>query len=206
MKIEEKYYGICLDDYAIPSICSGSKMFYGTIDQIEDMISALSDDFEEMIAAFGEFKQGNYDITYTVAYNKQKLMQPVELIAYERLNCPSTQWDHRNAWDCIYSMRFESTQAEQILIFYNGKYVRAIKPTFTNLQYRVKASPERIGWKEIGSFWGFPNMLSWKGDQIMCALFVAEQTYDDLEPAMADMGDVTRLNFTQAINEIFADG
>lgn len=206
IKIEEKYYGICLDDYALPSICSGTKMFYGTISQIKALISTLSNDFEDTIVAFSEFKQGNFDVTHTVAYNKQKLLQPIEVIAYEKMNCPSMQWDHRNVWDCIYSMRAEAVQVEQILIFHNGKYIRAAKPNFTNLQYRIKGSPERVGWKDIGSFWGFPNMLTWGGDQIKCTLFVEEQMYNDPETAKKDMGKTTKLEFTQAINEIFADG
>lgn len=86
----KEFYKITLTDYAIPSFCSCGKDYYGTIEEVEDLINgnkknnSIESDIEGLQAAFTEYKSGNIECEHTVAYSKAKFLTPVRLIAEMR--------------------------------------------------------------------------------------------------------------------------
>ena len=87
----KEFYKITLTDCAIPSFCSGGKDYYGTIEEVEDPITAIKNnnsiesDIDGLQAAFTEYKSGNIECEHTIAYSKTNFLTPVKLIAENEL-------------------------------------------------------------------------------------------------------------------------
>jgi len=205
-----KYYALTLNDYFSPSFVSGSKQYYGTLDDIRTFIKSLdSVKFQDTIAAFQSFIGGNKDATHCVAYAQRKMLTPVKLIKRSfHYNEGPAQWDFQNIWGFNYTMMYDNAYAATALIQDGDKYIRCIKPTIYGLVYNDDIISSK--WHPVTCFWGHPNVLSYKDDSpkrslIEGNLFFPERTYDDIKLAVSEF-ESKPLDLSIICEEIFADG
>lgn len=209
----EKYYSICLWDYALPDFISGATKYYGTLNEIAAYIDALRklSQGEDIIGAFQEFMSGNKNAQINIAYSDVPLLQPVEVLFEDNCSGQKIEWTHTNVWDCEYRLRATQYNNKHIWIKdSDGKYLRCIKPTLTNLEYE---NPFKKGkWDLISSFWGQPAIIdtfqgSQNNDIYKGMLYFTECIYDTLQELEDDYLHFNgNAEYKHFCNDIFADG
>ena len=204
-----QFYKITLTDCAIPSFCSGGKDYYGTIEEVEDLITAIKNnnsierDFEGLQAAFNEY----IDCEHAVAYSKAKFLTPVKLIAENELIVDKYKWKHINIWHCLYYMHAGVSHFKQVVLQDGGNYIRVIKPEFDELRYAIEEqseSQDKIG----GMFWGFPEMIKYdsRTKKTLSRLYLYEERYSDKATACRDLDNTEKIDLQSFCDDIFGDG
>ena len=96
------YYRLELDDYSAAAFTSFGKYYYGTLDEIRNFITQLSNDdafrdrFSELISAFQAFEFGQHEVTHQVAYRETPLLVPAQLLHKEKITLDNYAWEHLN--------------------------------------------------------------------------------------------------------------
>ena len=135
-------------------------------------------------------------------------MTPVRILASSRLELPEKTWEHLNAWECPYKMRFASADVSQIIIRYEGQYHRCIRATITDLCYDSISGE----WEKVGSaLWGNAFILETKSQPdgrvtFGNCLYVQEESDTKKEPLIQKLNDPNAVIFNRLCDEIFGDG
>ena len=155
------YYRIDLDDPAVPTFCTFSKSFFGTVFDIAGVVDRMAqgERCPDTVQAFAAFKNGDTEATHTVCYHKEKLMNPCTLIHKEHFILNDVTWEHENVWECTYSMAADHICAEQILLQEGEQYYRCVRATFSSLEYLTDINGQ---WKRVGSrIWGSKEIMQY---------------------------------------------
>lgn len=210
--MRREYYALTLDDYSIPSIASGSKQYFGTLDEIADFINSLKDNKEQaethkgLLEAFDKFCAGDKQVTHYVAYNQHQLLKPVQLIATFEHEMQNYEWEHTNAFGFPYYMRFKSAKVKHYWFKSGKRYLRCIKADMVDLQYKNTFG----AWVcRSGDYWGFPNIVIYKPPHIYNQLAVQEKLFDSVDELKIDEEKFEPgkdIDFTELCNDIFGDG
>ena len=104
----KQFYRIRLTDYARPGFSSGWKDYYGTQEEIEELIIAIrnnksiGNDVDGLYAVLTEFKSGNKNCEHPVEYGSSRFLTPVRLIGKSEHYEKSYKWKHVNIWHYPY--------------------------------------------------------------------------------------------------------
>ena len=209
----KQFYKITLTDCAIPSFCSGGKDYYGTIEEVEDLITAIKNnnsiesDIDGLQAAFTEYKSGNIECEHTVAYSKAKFLTSVRLIAENEMTVDKYKWKHINIWHCPCYMHAGISHFKQVVLQDGGNYIRAIKPQFCELRCAIEEQSESQD--KIGvMFWGVPEMIKYdsRTKKTLSRLYLYEERYSDKATACRDLDNAEKINLRSFCDDIFGDG
>lgn len=165
----KQFYRIRLTDYARPGFSSGWKDYYGTQEEIEELIIAIrnnksiGNDVDGLYAVLTEFKSENKNCEHPVEYESSRFLTPVRLIGKSEHYEKSYKWKHVNIWHYPYYMRAKVAMFRQIIIKDGNDYIRAIKPEFEFLEYALDEA-FRYSDKVGVMFWGFPEMIRYNDD------------------------------------------
>ena len=207
------YYRLELDDYAAAAFTSFSKEYFGTLDDIRGLITALEQDEElrksqqSLISAFHSYEQGSTDIQHDVAYQEVPLLAQATRMHQEIREYQNLSWKHLNTWQWPYYLRCEEAKAVHIWLKCQKQYYRCVKVCFRNLEYRGSSEHE---WKPLGDMlWGFPEMIVWQAPLLWNRLAVIEKRFDNLSEVQADI--IAFMNcpdpeFARFCDDIFGDG
>lgn len=122
----------------------------------------------------------------------------------ERLEIDEAQWEHTNAWGCIYTMRASHISVTQAVFYDGDRYYRCIRPQFADLQYNGSQGDR---WMDIGRcFWGNVGLMTACNDKCKLALFVETQCEKNADAVLSNMGDEKKLDYSRACDEFFGDG
>lgn len=213
MDNNQQYYKLVLDDYATPSFISWYKDFFGTLDEISELMEALKADsrtresHQQTIDAFESFLNGNTEAEHMVAYNRHRLLTPVEIIKSSDTFLQPVIWDHSNVWKCIYRMKTDAVNVQRAIFKADGSYVIGIRTQFRNLYFQSPDLDPPDKWDRLdGGFWGFPKLFDISGGILRYRLYTAMNRYPDLCSAEDDFADADRIDFKRIIDDVFGDG
>ncbi len=209
----KQFYRIRLTDYARLGFSSGWKDYYGTQEEIEELIIAIrnnksiGNDVDGLYAVLTEFKSGNKTCEHSIVYGRSRFLTPVRLIGKSEHYEKSYKWKHVNIWHYPYYMRAKVAMFRQIIIKDGKDYIRAIKPEFEFLEYALDEA-FRYSDKVGVMFWGFPEMIRYNDDTKTTSsrLYVFEKRYTDKLSACADLNMKDKIELQSFCNEIFGDG
>ena len=209
----KQFYRIRLTDYARPGFSSGWKDYYGTQEEIEELIIAIrnnksiGNDVDGLYAVLTEFKSGSKNCEHPVEYGSSRFLTPVRLIGKSEHYEKSYKWKHVNIWHYPYYMRAKVAMFRQIIIKDGKDYIRAIKPEFEFLEYALDEA-FRYSDKVGVMFWGFPEMIRYNDDTKTTSsrLYVFEKRYTDKLSACADLNMKDKIELQSFCDEIFGDG
>lgn len=203
-----KFYALTLDDYFSPSFVSGTKRYYGTMDEIKAFIDAL--DYEKhksTVDTFREFTDGNAMTIHNVAYIECPLLESVTVVTSAFLYLINEEWEFKNIWGCVYKMRVKSAHTKAYLIKDGNKYIRCISPVMEGLSYQSELIADGR-WSPVRDSWGHPGILIFdqeKDEVIRSALYLPERQYDDVKLAVAEL-DNEKISLDIVCEDIFTDG
>lgn len=208
--MNKEIYEIKLEDYAFPRYASAVKPYFGTMDDIINLMAHLADNdwtrtrYQETIDA-AEYYDLDLEITHTVAGQAFPILTPVEEIARFETQLTNRSWYYTAYNGTVYPCWAERLDICQTLIRTGDGYRRCLRATVSGLSVCHHA----IGWANpSGVIKGFPGAVSWDGEHHTMNLSVplAHYDFDDQNQAFADVVDVNAIDLSAIMADILAEG
>lgn len=206
-----RLFRVELDDYAAPGFYSGSKYYFGTMEQIHEWISAIEGDeelapkFEKLCAAYHAYRAGDAEVTHPVAYREVPFLKPARLLRKEELRLNRHEWKHFNVWGCPYYLKCDFVDTTHLWLSIDQEYHRYVVARFHNLQYKNSVGE----WRPLGKYWGFPEIIVEEDSITRNRLAEWEKTFKTQADAEDDWRNFQLLkdaDFCELCNDIFGDG
>ena len=206
------FYGVRLNNYFSPSVCSNQKMYFGTLDNISVFTESLgkSEQSHMIRDAFQRYISGETEATHNVAYMRQKLIEDVELIVEGSVKLGPTAWEFLNVWYHPQYMEIDSTVVKTALIKCENRYLRVIKASVRGLRTCADINRVKEEWIELlDGFWGHPGILSSATDEetyvVYSNLYMKEKEYATKEEALAKF-HCDKVCLDCLCEDVFGDG
>lgn len=209
--ITDTYYIFSLDEPAMPGFCSFDKMYVGTEKALRKVAENMTKkgSYPNTVKALEDYFNGNTAAKHNIAYREQQVLIPVKTKAEIKHSFENYAWTHTNIWGFPYNMKCDTAEIHQIIFKHEDTYFRCIRAWFKNLCYEGFNN----NWNMLDDgFWGNGSVLdvSYEQDGTQFTfnnlLFVEEAHYRTLKAAVADMNDISKIEFKRICDEIFADG
>ena len=187
-----EFYGVRLNNYFSPSVCSNHKMYFGTLDNIRVFTESLGRNEQSYMIrnAFQRYMLGEKEAAHNVAYVQQKLIENVELITEGKVELGPTAWEFLNVWYHPQYMEIDSAVVKTALIKYDKRYIRVIKASVRGLRTCADINRIKEEWIELSDgVWGHPGILSSVADGetyiVYSNLYMKEKEYATKKEALA---------------------
>lgn len=201
---------IRLEDYTQPRRMSAIRPYYGTQDDINDLMDRLKSidganvRYEETINAV-EFYELDENTVHVVAGQALPVLKPVNEMIRVSAQLGSRYWNYIACNGYVYPCYASKIDACQNLICTDSGYERCLKVTF----YDLSISFPGVGWVSYrNNFKGFPGMVVSDGDKVSLALFASQEHYEPGEgdSAKADVLDFEKIDLSVAVADILGEG
>ena len=206
----KQLYRIYLEDYSYPRSISMVKPYYGTMDEIINLMAYLSESmgtsmrYQETIGAVEYYDLDN-DITHTMAGQVLPVLIPVQEVRRFETQLEDCSWNYMNSDGAIYPCWASHVDIYRVLLKTDMGYDLCIKAKLQGVQ----ACYQSVGWIQLnGLTKGFPGAVSWDGSAFTLNLFVQQAHYDfdELEIATADTVDMSRVDLSVIMEDILGEG
>ena len=179
-------FGVELPDYAMPGFCSGSKLYFGSIEDIASFRRALySDDRckpEDM-----EFMNAKL---YGAKYSSQA----------------AGKCEHTNVWGFPYFAWWDRLESVHLWIRYKDRFLRCVRVRMTNL--RIDTNEDASASYSPGEqLWGYPHILEYRQPYHFNRMYEVEKTYETEDSLLYDLAHYDgSIELTTWLDDLFGDG
>ena len=203
-------FRIELDDYALPAFSSGSKYYFGTLEQIGEWISAIKADeqmaseFETLIETYHTFYDGDLYVTHNVAHRNVPFLKPAKILHKEHVHVGRYDWMHINIRGFPYYLKCDGFETTHLWLKCGKKYYRYLFAEIKNLRLKNAVGE----WDALGMYWGFPKILVEEDGITRNRLAEWEKSFKTLDDARDDWETFPLLketDFCEFFNDIFGD-
>lgn len=203
-------FEIKLEDYCRPRYESAIRSYYGTGEDINDLMERLkniagaSDRYQETIMAT-EYYDFDEDITHTIAGKELQLLKQVQEICRYQTSFMDHYWDYFTNEGTVFHCYAAKVDACQVLICTDSGYERCIRASFSNLCVHHHG----VGWiNPCDHMKGFPGMVTWDGEHHNLSLFISQAHYEpnEFNEAITDTVSDERIDLSAAVSDILAEG
>ncbi len=207
----EEIFEICLEDYTQPRYKSAIRSYYGTEDEIRDLMDRLKNNTEGAAARYSstidamEFYDIDDEPVHTVAGQVLPLLKPVEEFCRYETQLNDMHWNYNTSDGAFLHCYATEINICQSLIATDSGFERCVKASFAGLRVYHRG----VGWvNPCDHFKGFPGMVVYDGKYATATLFASQAHYErhELEAAMADVADVTKVRPSVAAADILGEG
>lgn len=179
-------FGVELPDYAMPGFCSGSKPYFGSIEDIAAFRRAINNDDRRKPEDM-EFMSAKM---YGARYNAQA----------------AGTYEYTNIWGFQYFVWWDKLESVHLWIRYKERFYRCVRVRMKSLQYDtnkdalMKSSPgEQI--------WGYPHILEYRHPFHFSRMYVVEKKFDTEEDLLENLeyfdGSIELKGW---LDDLFGDG
>ena len=210
MFTKDQIFELALEDYSCPRHMPAIKHYYGAMDEIIEFMIRLEDNeawcvrYKETLDA-AEFYDLDNDATHTVAGQTLPIFVPVKEISRLEATRQDARWEYKAYNGSHYPCYASKIDVCQSLISTDCGYERCIKASFTGLCVYHHG----VGWvNPCNRFKGFPGMVIYDGERATVTLFTSQKHYEpeELDVAMADIMDITKIRPSTATADILGEG
>lgn len=201
----KQFYAIQLEDYSLKNIFPVTKTYYGTLDQIGEVIDHLATDmamsikYSSTIYSFHSFLCGNTEAVHIVAGETMRLLTPVTLHFETTIILQNPEWQFNNGAH-NYCLRADLVNMHQVLLQDGDMYLRCARPCYEGLQYRNPCED----WADLpDELNGFPYIYARDSNWHCLRLYVMEQVETEPDPCMIRMKDSGFICHHEACNDLF---
>lgn len=207
----EEIFEICLEDYTQPRYTSAIRTYYGTVDEIRDLMDRLRNSTNGTAVRYNEtinavkYYDLDDEITHTVAGQTLPALKPVEELCRFETQLANRYWNYTTYDGSIFPCYASQIDVCQSLIATDSGYERCVKASFAGLCVYHHG----VGWvNPCNHFKGFPGMVTFDGERAIATLFASQMHYEpeELDVAMADMMDVAKIRPSVAAADILGEG
>lgn len=202
------YYGIRMDSMVMPEEDFVVKQFYGTLDQIHDLMKGIDKDtlwrgyYASSLDALERYQSGDEHALHYVGGEVERFLKPVVEVCRSAFLLDNPKWVYQDRWGCFLRARADVVCVHQVLLWDGNKFTRCARYGFEGLKY---VRPDK-GWITYdGKSCGVPHMIdSHATGDAYSRLFVVEEEYDNLDAAKWDMQREDVFNYEQISRELFS--
>lgn len=205
-------YSVKLIDYATPSFVSADKTYYGSKEEIMEVLEEIKENRPDLFRAAEEFFTGRGEGIVQVYYGApEPFIKPVTVIGETVVTKEPFAWAHKNVWYCFYHMRADSMVCH---VYYikneEGQIHRIIRPVFVNLRYKNSPFPDEK-FTEYSQFWGHPGIIAADASEeqkciVRNTLMCSDKMFEEIEEAQQDMKNPVKIDYSPFFDDIFGDG
>lgn len=177
---DKQLYEICLEDYRYPRYASAIKSYYGTMDDMVNLMVRLADNdwtrtrYRETIDA-AEYYDLDNEITHTVAGQTLPILTPVQEVCRFGTKINDQLWNYTVFSGAVFPCYAIEADVCQILIRTETGYERCLRAEISGLSICAHGT----GWTNPNSLIkGFPGMVTWDGERHVLNLFVSQAHYE----------------------------
>lgn len=204
---KEQYYALQLWDATKLGITPFEKTYIGTEKEILEIAKDMEKEkkYPDTVIAIKKYFAGDKTATHLIAFEKVPVLTPIIVKTERVLSLDRYEWVHKNDWALAENLKCDGVEASQIIVKYQGKYLRCIRARFKNLQYEF----------EEGVFFGIErmrdnnfvyNFTATDDDTFLKSKLYAEEIiYDKYKDAKADFESMD-LRFFEMCNDVFGNG
>lgn len=202
------YYKIELEEYATASFCSFTKSCVGDETSIKKFIedglkiTGNSIYFMDMANAYNQYGEGIIDTKINIAHQDKVFLTEVKKICIKHTKQSNINFIHKNIYGYDYYIKADSVNNDILYIESNKKYYRCIKASFRNLQYGI----DNKKYKKLEMIWGHPGVIYFDRDKTKNRIYFIEKEFKNKEELEKDIRNPSSINYTNFMNDIFADG
>lgn len=210
MMNNKQYYEINLEDYRFPRYASAVRSYYGTMDDIINLMVRLADNdwtrtrYQETIEA-AEYYDLDPEITHTVAGQAFPILTPVEEVACFETQLTNRSWYYTAYNGVVYPCWAEHLDVCQTLIRTGDGYTRCMRASVSGLNVCHHA----IGCANPNDvIKGFPGAVTWDGTNhtMNLAVPLVHYSFEEQNQAFADVVDVESIGLSAIVADILAEG
>ncbi len=215
-----EYYSIELIDYSVPGFVSATVTYYGTQEEIMQVLDRIEAERPDLKRAAEEYFSGQGDGIVQVYYGEPELLiRPMRFLGEttgEDVPFSQIYW---NTWECDYHMVADNVSYRLVYLENpEGKIVRCVKARFAKLC----THDDIVGDRDVTRrrFIGHPGIIrnSKEDDstlkkpalegvpQVFNTLMFSDKRFDSLDEAKLDMAHPAEIDFKRFFADIFGDG
>ena len=202
------FYKLRLDCLVMPEEELIIKEFYGTLEQIGDLLSEIEKDewwaeyYASTLDAWDKYRAGDHDAEHFVGKGVERMLTPVTEICRSGYLLDKVTWGYRDKFGCIMLADAELLDVKEYLLQDGFQFIRVAQYAFEGL-YRVHSDK---GWVIFdGVSRGIPCIIDSHGEgAAKNRVMVVEEHYDDIEAAKRDMQTDGLFNYQEISRELFS--
>lgn len=193
-------YEIRLEDYSFPRHSSAIKSYYGTWDDIGNLINHLNGDtntrvrYRETIEGVQNYDEAQVPV-HNVAGHILPVLTPVQEVSRFETQLTDQHWFYRAHGDEVYPCKADTLDICQILVHTGSDYVRCLRVQ----TYNLRICYHGLGWIHPNDMVkGFPGIITPEDNRHTMNLFAPLQHYtlDKLTQATADLTGISMTDLT----------
>ena len=215
-----EYYSVELIDYSTPGYVSATVTYYGTQEEIMQVLDRIEEERPDLKRAAEEYFSGQGEGIVQVYYGvPEQLIRPMKFLGETTGKDAPFSQTYWNTWECDYYMVADNVSYRMVYLENSeGEIVRCIKARFAKLCTR----DDNIGDRDVTRyrFWGHPGIMrSSKDDEpvlkqlvfedvpeVFNTLMFSDKRFDSVIEAKADMEHPAEIDYKRFFADIFGDG
>lgn len=179
---DETVYRIDLEDYAYPRFAGRVKAYFGTKEEIMELMSSLSANahsamrYAQTIEAVDRYDLDS-EMTHVVAGQERPVLTPVQVLIDKTQCYENTQWLHNGCSGAKIAAKAERLEVRQLLLRCGDQVIRCGKFRFQGLHVCMPG----FGWVQPGkNLRGFPGVMEYcEPDLHRSTLFSEMEVYEE---------------------------
>lgn len=138
--MKDTFYAIELEDYSVPSFCSGfTRTYVGTKEHLADFMEALSkrrsaESFQPLMDAYHVWPRDGSSAVVDYNYCKCWNIRPLDVYRTVEINLSGFSTEHLNTWRWPYAFQADSVRAKVIYARDGENWYRFVQAAFQRLQ------------------------------------------------------------------------
>lgn len=207
-----QFYKTYLEDYSFPRYASVVKPYYGTEEDIYNVISTLADDewtskrYREIIEAVYTYDTDDkrFETVATIAGQVHPVMTPVEKIGHFETTLTNHSWIYTDYYGKVFPCQADSIEVYHVLLRTDKGYDRCMKATITGFSVCYHSA----GWIQLcRNTKSFPGIVTYDEKRHIMNLMVCVDSYgfDELAVAASDLVDTACINMAALTADLLGE-
>ena len=209
MYTKDTLFQIKLEDYAAPRYASVIKSYYGSMEEMIDMLTRLEDDpqactrYKETLDA-AEYYDLDDQATHTVAGKTLPIFTPATIVSRHEDTLEKPYWYYVTPDQRVFPCYATQIDLRQTLVETETGYDRCVQANLSDLCVCY----QNTGWALPPVMKGFPGMVVRDGDTFCMSLSALQAHYefDELDRALRETADSSHVNLALLVADIIAEG
>lgn len=207
---KDQIFELQLEDYAVPRYMSVPKHYYGTMDEMINMLIRVEENpytatrYKETLDA-AEYYDLDNELTHTVAGQTFPIFTPVRELSRLETQLGSQTWNYTAFNGVSFPCYANNITVRQTLIQTPTGYEHCVQADLSSLRVCYPG----IGWKDVAfSICGFPEMVTYDNGIHSMSLATSQAHYEpnELQKAMADATNPMSVDLSCLVADILAEG
>ena len=209
MYTKDTLFQLKLEDYAAPRYASVIKSYYGSMEEMIDMMTRLEDNtqactrYQETLDA-AEYYDLDDQATHTVAGKTLPIFTPVTIVSRHETTLEKTYWYYVAPNQRVFPCYATQIDLRQTLVETSTGYDRCVQANISDLCVCF----QNTGWALPPVIKGFPGMVVRDGDTFRMSLsvFQAHYEFDELDRALKETADCAYTDLANLVADIIGEG